>query len=38
LKRARGLAKLKLNYDALLREEEARGILPAEQKLLDQLK
>jgi len=37
MKRALGLAKLKRLYDEMLREEEARGILPAEQKLLDRL-
>lgn len=37
MKRARGLPKLKLHYDALLREEIARGILPEEKKLLDKM-
>jgi hypothetical protein len=37
-KRARGLAKLKRLYDAMLHEEEARGILPEERELLAKLK
>ena len=36
-KRARGLAKLKRLYDEMLRDEEARGILPDERELLDKL-
>jgi hypothetical protein len=36
-KRARGLAKLKRLYDALLREEQERGILPDERELLEKL-
>jgi hypothetical protein len=36
-KRARGLAKLKRLYDALLREEQERGILPDEREFLEKL-
>jgi hypothetical protein len=37
-KRARGLAKLKRLYDAILADEDARGILPEERALLGRMK
>jgi hypothetical protein len=36
-RRARGLAKLKRLYDAMLAEEVARGILPQERALLERM-
>jgi hypothetical protein len=37
-RKEQAIERAKRLYDALLEEETARGILPAEQRLLDQMK